>query len=585
MKAPGKTTKCVIHCRVSSAKQAQEGESLDVQESICRNIAADKGWNLAHTPWKESFSGRKTHRPMFAEVLDFLDKHPGEVRYYVFRSIDRFTRGGSFTYESMKRDLATRGVELVDSYGIIQPTKNTLEDLGFEYEWSKSSPSEIAEVVVASSAKHEVTNILTRLIGQEIRLTQRGYKMRAPQDGYLNEKIYVDGKKRTIQVPDPERALFLIEMFNLRAAGQLTDKEIVARVNAMGYRSRVHNRWDRTHQAVIARTGGQPLILKRFQEIIKRPIYCGVVCEKWTNWKPVKAQYEGLVSIDTFNAANRGKVVIRSIEDGNLEILYDHHPLKTVHRKTRNNPLFPFKNVVLCPLCGKPFLGSSPQGKSGKRFPTYHCSRGHKYFGVKKAVLEGHLERFIRRLRFHPEILRSLATVLLNRYRERQGEILKAASQVGYTVADLEAQKAQVVQAFKFAASDAMRRGLEAEAEKLELQIEGARSERNSLEITESDIESFTKEAKSIMEHPSILLKNPINIQHQQMLYSLVFDEYPTYEEIVNGTPKLSWIFYLSSESCDPETMLVHLHSLEWNLIEDTVLRWKSFGPCDLNLN
>ncbi|MEI9932638.1 MAG: hypothetical protein WDM89_19415 [Rhizomicrobium sp.] len=53
----------------------------------------------------------------------------------------------------MKRELTRRGVELVDSYGLIQPTRNTLEDLGFEYDWSRSSPSEITEVVVATSTK------------------------------------------------------------------------------------------------------------------------------------------------------------------------------------------------------------------------------------------------------------------------------------------------------------------------------------------------------------------------------------------------------------------------------------------------
>src|SRR6478609_2060403 len=145
MKTTSSKIKCVIHCRVSSAKQAQEGESLDVQESICTNIAANRGWTLAHKPWRESFSGRKSKRTKFAEILEFLKQNPGEARYYIFRSIDRFTRGGSFEYEAMKRELAAHGVEMVDSYGIIQPTKNTLEDLGFEYEWSRSSPSQIAE--------------------------------------------------------------------------------------------------------------------------------------------------------------------------------------------------------------------------------------------------------------------------------------------------------------------------------------------------------------------------------------------------------------------------------------------------------
>jgi hypothetical protein len=85
----------------------------------------------------------------------------------------------------MKRELASRGVEMIDSYGVIQPVKNTLADVGFEYEWSRQSPSEITEVVLATTSKQEITTILTRIIGQEIRLTQRGYKIRAPEDGCI----------------------------------------------------------------------------------------------------------------------------------------------------------------------------------------------------------------------------------------------------------------------------------------------------------------------------------------------------------------------------------------------------------------
>ena len=105
------------------------------------------------------------------------------------------------------------------------------------------------------------------------------------------------------------------------------------------------------------------------------------------------------------------------------------------------------------------------------------------------------------------------------------------------------------------------------------------------MEVTENDIEVFTRKAKKIMEHPAILLKNPVSIRQQQMLYSLVFEEFPTYEEIVNGTAKLTWIFYLSSKNTDPESLLVGLRGLEWNTIESTVLHWKEAFTLYLELD
>ena len=226
---------CIVYCRVSTAKSAQEGESLDTQAMICRSFAAGRDFSIVPggLVFRETFSGRADSRPVLAGVFDYIRRHPGEVQYFVFRVIDRFTRGGSYSYEKIKKELAELGVEMIDTYGVIQPPKNTLAHVGFEYDWSRTSPSEITEIVMATSAKAEVTNILTRMIGREIELTQQGYKVRSADDGYLNKKVYVEGKRKVIQVPDPDRAQFFIDMFKLRAAGCLTDPQIVDRINAM----------------------------------------------------------------------------------------------------------------------------------------------------------------------------------------------------------------------------------------------------------------------------------------------------------------------------------------------------------------
>lgn len=551
--------KALIHGRVSTNKQSAEGESLETQEKICRKIVKERGWELAHEPWLETFSGRKDDRPVFEEILNFIDSKPGEIRYYVFRNIDRFTRKGAQVYSEMKKELTKRGVQMVDSMGVIQPPKNTLEDLGFEYDWSVQFPSEISEVVIATNARQEATSILTRMIGQEIRLTQRGYKIRAPQDGYLNKKVYVEGKKRTIQVPDPKRAKYFIAMFKMRATNQYTDKEIVDRINAMGYRTKMKNRWskDKESKRIVGQVGGCLLTVKSFQRIIKRPIYCGVVVEKWTKNLPVKAPYDGLVSIQIFNQANRGKVVI--VENGDsLELRYGDNK----KRRLKNNPLFPYK-IFGCPECGSNMLGSSSTGKSGKKFPAYHCSRNHKRIGFSKAEFEETIAEYINALEFQPEILLALHAVLVNKYRERQSEIIKVASEVGHNVADLELRKATALKGYLDAKTEVLKNELEKEIGKLDTLIKKTRKERNKLEITETDIESFIKEAKTIMEHPAKILLDTSNLDRQKALFGLVFEEIPSYQEIRNGTPKLTWIFKVSSSYEMTESQLVTLRGIE----------------------
>jgi site-specific DNA recombinase len=450
---------CLIDCRTSSRKQRAEGESLEVQVRICRQIARDRGWHITKE-WALDFSGR-TDLMVFKEQLAFIDENSHLVQIYLFRAIDRFTRGGSLRYEQMREQLAKRGVQMVDSYGIIQPSKNTLEDLGFEYDWSLLRPSEITEVVLATTAKQEITTILTRMIGQEIRLTQQGFKVRRASDGFQNKKIEVGTKKKVIEVPDPERAKYYVAMFEERAAGILTDKEIVDRVNAMGYRSRIFRRWDKNHASIIGQTGGELLTVKRFQEIIRRPIYCGVKVEKWTKRQPIRAQYDGLVSIDIFNRANRGKVYMRERPDLTLEILYDYYPGRKIDRRTRFNSDFLYKNVILCPICKKSFTASWSRSKSGKRVPYYHCERGHKRVGLRRDDVDTAVMKFITSLRFKPEVVKSMRAVFLDRYRERQSEIMDEASQIGRNVADLEVRKAQAVRSYIAATNEWLKSEIE----------------------------------------------------------------------------------------------------------------------------
>ncbi|TSC62615.1 MAG: PKD domain-containing protein [Parcubacteria group bacterium Gr01-1014_48] len=82
----------------------------------------------------------------------------------------------------------------------------------------------------------------------------------------------------------------------------------------------------------------------------------------------------------------------------------------------------------------------------------------------------------------------------------------------------------------------------------IEKQIEQAEEERFRLRINEDDIKAFINYAKKLMEHPEKLLINQDNLQAQQALFGLVFEEFPTYHDILNGTPKLAPIFKLSPD-------------------------------------
>lgn len=559
---------CVVQCRISSLKQ-QEGESLERQEGDIRKFISNKGWRIVPATkaepngkvWSTAISGRKTDREDFEDILAYIKLHPGLVDHYVFKSIDRATRAGSEEYSVMKRRLAQYGVAMIDTNGVIQPSINTLENLGLEYSWSKYHPSEITENVLATVANQEVTGILTRMIGQEIRLTQQGYRARRPADGYINQKVFVDGKKKTIQVPDPERAKFYIAMFELRAQG-LSDSQIVDRVNAMGYRSVFQDRYSKDHKKIIGRTGGIPLTIKQFQRVIINTIYAGVLCEKWTFYKPVKAQYDGLVSIETFNQANQGKLAIMKASDGGLELVKGYPFGRSGKERMKYNPLFPFK-FVLCPMCDKPFLASVSKGKSGAGFPSYHCARNHKRYAINKKDFDSSVTKYIKSLKFSPEILNGLEATFLNKYRKREKEIVRASGDIHQNIADLEIQQASKLEALEATKSALVREKFEREIEELEVKIKSAGKERLKIQISRDDIKAFMHDMKRIMEHPAEILLNQRDLRVQRELFGVVFNKMPTYEEILSGTPKLSYVFELSSEFRSDENQLVTLQRIE----------------------
>ena len=59
--------------------------------------------------------------------------------------------------------------------------------------------------------------------------------------------------------------------------------------------------------------------------------------------------------------------------------------------------------------------------------------------------------------------------------------------------------------------------------------------------------ETFPKIGIEHLEKLLMPQENTANLQQLQALFGLVFEELPTYHDILNGTPKFSFVFHLSS--------------------------------------
>ena len=532
-------------CRVSTTKQAQEGESLDTQAEICIKIARERlGVDIARG-WKYAYSGAKEENKVIDEMYDYVQQNRGKIKYLVFRDIDRLTRCGSSKYSEIKEKLSSFGVQMVDSVGLIQPVANSMEHYDLLYSWSKYSPSDMTENIKADSAKEDRRNILTRLIGSEVKLARQGYQIGPANEGYINKKILVGNKKKTIQIPDPEKSEFFIKMFEMRASGQYSDTEIVNEINALGFKTNAMKKWDKGHTEVLGKRGGKPLLVKTLQRYIQRPIYCGIICRNWTYYKPVKAQFDGLVSIDVFNKANRGKVFVEDLGDNQYKILYNQKITKEKRSVKKYNSNFPYKNVILCDECGKPFMASSPRGKSGKYFPTYHCGgkkRGHSYFGIPKSDFEENLEQTIKQFKVSKLFNTGFDIVLKDVWRQKNKETIDTDKLIDNNIQELKAKQNKLVDALIDAEGSNIKKTLEGRINAIDNEIKLAESKRQKMKTTESDIERFNDYSNYLLEHLEELLLDKENLRRQEALFGLVFEKLPSYQEILARTPKLSLI-------------------------------------------
>lgn len=546
--------------RVSTDKQMQEGQSIDAQRRKVDFMAKRQQVDVVRY-FVEHYTGSVSDRRILNELFAFLKDNPDITVVYV-GDIDRLTRGGTEVYLALKRQLYEIGVDLVDTTGIIQPSRNRLEHLGVEYAWAVESPSHYAEIFMAEKARAERSDILVRTVGSQVQLTREGYQVRPAPYGYRNVKISTaDGKKKTVMEPHPDEAVFLRRIFQLRAEGKTTDEQIAQHINAMGYQSRTRRIFDQNTRKVVGQTRHKPMTPQQIQRLVKKPIYCGVRLEAWNNGEAVEAQIEPLISVHLFNAANRGAVAVTKDAQGQPRVKTNLNHYKN----HRHNADFLLRHVVRCPKCEKPMLASKSRGKSGQYFGYYHCNRGHAYFGVSKAEFETTVAKYLDSLQAKPGFLDLFREVVRDVWIQKNRAIHEQDKAVNDQIDLLETKQTEILEMLPACKSPIVRERLEAQVEELEASIEDARAEKIGAGVKESEIDRFFAIAKNMLEHPKRPIFDAVAKPEIEKHWSHIFEVPPTYAEIQNGTPRLALLYRLNRDFVgDKKPVVAHL-SEHWN--------------------
>ncbi len=528
----------VAAIRISSVKQGLQGDSPEDQKQQIERFALARGITI-----KKFFifmeSASKEQQPV-QEAIDYCANSNNDIQLFIIKSIDRFTRGGSYLYDHLKRQLVSNNVRLIDIYGIISSQEvNTLEHLDVEYDWSVYSPTKKAEILEAERAKDEMRDIMTRMIGAEIRYVRMGYRVRRAPYGYKNKKVDTEHGKRVILVPYEEEAQWIRKMYDLRLTTALNDTEIVEKLNELGFKTRTFNRRDPNNKTkIIGKRGGNPLNLKQLWRFIRNPIYAGINVEKWTQSKPIKGQFEGLISVAEFNKANRGKVVIVE-KNGQISIEKEKPPTHLANKQVLN-PKFPFKKHVHCPKCNKPLYGSASKGKLGKYYPAYHChARGH-YFRVPSKEFMETIETFVKDIEVSPEYIDNLKKEVVRLWNKQQETIVEDNTRVDKKIEDLRSQARSIAEKIRYLNSEVSIRYMEKDLIDIENEIQKLEdAKENPVAKEDVNMEVVMEYIGFYLEHLEELLLYRAKPLKRAEYFSLLFEQPPTYDELAFGTPKL----------------------------------------------
>lgn len=536
--SPHASKNAVGAIRVSSLKQGMDGDSPEAQREQMERFAESRGITI-----KKFFvfleSASKEQQPM-QEAINYCKDSKNGVQLCIIKSIDRFTRGGAHSYDDLKIQLDKAGVALVDIYGVISGQEvNTLEHVGFEYDWSKYSPSKKIEMLEAERAKDELRDIMSRMIGAEIRYAQLGYWMRRAPYGFVSEKIETKHGKRCILKPHPSESKYVRMMLELRAKGLMHDIEIVEKVNELGFRTRVQYKRDKDDRTkVISKSGGKPLTVKAMQKLLASPIYAGVNAEKWTGDKPVRCAFQGLVPIELWNRAMRGKKFIIENDDGDIQILTKRPPEHLVNKGMRNID-FPYRKFVLCSKCSRPLLGSASRGKSGKHYPAYHCSNHGHYYRIPKDQLENTVKAFISNLTVSHERIDAVMDAIAAEWNMRNQSFLQELEGINERIKELEKDVQANIAKLRVVESVTVVKFIEEDIMRLEQQMKELGSLKASKEAEKpTDIQVILGRVRYFLEHLDELLIKQIDPVKKAQLFGIIFDRLPTYDEINPGTPK-----------------------------------------------
>lgn len=302
----------VIYARVSTKRQAKEGNGLGSQETRCREYAEFRGHQVVGV-FTDDMSGGLATRPGFDAMLKFIRAHRKEGMVVIIDDISRMARDVR-NHFNLKESIKKAGA--------------TLESPSVEF--GEDSDSIFVEHVLASVSQHQRQKNAEQTKNRMRARMMGGFWVHNAPMGFKFARGAAGGR---VLVRDEKLAAIIAEGLNGYAQGRFSSQAEV-------------KRFFESHAAFpLCRHGF--LTNQQVNRIMTRPVYAGYLESKVWGVSFRKAQHEGLISLETFQQVQE-KLSGKAYAPARADVSED----------------FPLRGFVVCGDCDHPLTANWTKGRN-----------------------------------------------------------------------------------------------------------------------------------------------------------------------------------------------------------------------------